>query len=312
MKNSYWSDNHPVVSIGDLHGDYLSFLKCLKLTNMIDSNHNWTGSNTILVLIGDILDNARPSIGEEVNEADGEMKILFLCYDLKKQAQACKGDLVIVLGNHEIMNILGYFTYVSKDAFKEGNDLIKNKMNIKLNENNIIARRQLFNRNNEFYKKYILELFQAFVIVGKILFIHAGITPKLANKIDSLETIDIIVNNFLKNGSSSFEMITKNTLNFDILLDKSISPFWTRIYKPPISKLLCQKFSESKKKLGFEKMVIGHTPVFEENILENCNKSIFNIDTGISSAFGKQFGYLSALIIDKHGKNPKIVKISDK
>lgn len=54
-------------AVGDLHGDMPKALRCLKLAGVIDVVNDeavWTGGNTVVVQLGDVLDRGDAEIGE--------------------------------------------------------------------------------------------------------------------------------------------------------------------------------------------------------------------------------------------------------
>ena len=55
-----------IFAIGDLHGDYTTFITLLYKAKIVDKNGNWIAGKTILVQIGDVLDS-------KVRVADGKM-----------------------------------------------------------------------------------------------------------------------------------------------------------------------------------------------------------------------------------------------
>jgi len=72
-----------IVTIGDLHGDYKSTIKTLTLSKIINKSHNWTGGNTIVVQLGDILD--RGGRDTTFGDENSEVKIINLFYKLKNR-----------------------------------------------------------------------------------------------------------------------------------------------------------------------------------------------------------------------------------
>ena len=62
----------------------------------------------MLVQVGDILDRG-----------DNELAIMRKLQKLAKEAKEAGGEVVVMNGNHEIMNVLGDFRYVTKGAFGE-------------------------------------------------------------------------------------------------------------------------------------------------------------------------------------------------
>jgi len=95
-----------VVAIADIHGAYEAFEKVLRRAELVDESLTWTGGETHLVIVGDVLDR-----GPESRLA------LDLIRKLEGQARATGGRVHLVLGNHEIMNLTGDLRYVSADEF---------------------------------------------------------------------------------------------------------------------------------------------------------------------------------------------------
>jgi len=45
-----------IVVIGDIHGDWRAMIKALRISRVINKQLQWTGGNTHLVQVGDLLD----------------------------------------------------------------------------------------------------------------------------------------------------------------------------------------------------------------------------------------------------------------
>lgn len=96
----------PIVAISDIHGAYDAFVDVLSAAGLIDATLAWTGGNARLVIVGDVLDR-----GARSRDA------LELVMQLEQRAAAAGGAVHLVLGNHEIMNLVGELSYVSPDEF---------------------------------------------------------------------------------------------------------------------------------------------------------------------------------------------------
>lgn len=96
-----------IVAVGDVHGSYEGLVTILREAALIDGANHWTGGNTLLVQVGDLLDR-----GADVR------KVLDLLMSLEGQAASEGGRVVVLLGNHEAMNLVGSFQDVSPDAYK--------------------------------------------------------------------------------------------------------------------------------------------------------------------------------------------------
>jgi len=95
-----------VVAIGDIHGDVAAFTTILERTGLIDKARRWTGGETVLVQTGDYTDR-----GPKVRDA---MELLM---SLEEQARKDDGRVVVLLGNHEVMNLMGDLRYVTPEIF---------------------------------------------------------------------------------------------------------------------------------------------------------------------------------------------------
>ena len=102
-----------LVAIGDVHGDFDDFVAILQRTGLIDKQNHWTGGKTTFVQLGDLLDR-----GPKPRE------VMDLMMALEKEAAQGGGRVVSLLGNHEMMNIMGdlrYVTPVNYASFSDGN-----------------------------------------------------------------------------------------------------------------------------------------------------------------------------------------------
>ena len=97
-----------LVAVGDIHGDFAQAMKALELSKCMNSEGKWIGGTTVLVQVGDILDRG-----------DNELAIMRKFQKLAREAKEAGGDVVVMNGNHEIMNVMGDFRYVTNGAFGE-------------------------------------------------------------------------------------------------------------------------------------------------------------------------------------------------
>jgi hypothetical protein len=95
-----------VVAIGDVHGDLDALTAILKRTGLIDEGRRWAGGRALLVTTGDFTDR-----GPKVRE------IMDLLIDLEDQAPRAGGRVVVLLGNHEVMNLMGDLRYVAPEIY---------------------------------------------------------------------------------------------------------------------------------------------------------------------------------------------------
>jgi Calcineurin-like phosphoesterase len=109
-----------VVAIGDVHGDFDDFVAILQRTGLIDKQNHWSSGKTTFVQVGDLLDR-----GPKPRE------VMDLMMALEKEAAQAGGRVVSLLGNHEMMNIMGdlrYVTPVNYASFADGNSEKRQKV----------------------------------------------------------------------------------------------------------------------------------------------------------------------------------------
>ena len=90
-----------IVAIGDVHNDFDDFVAILQHTGLVDKQNHWAGGETTFVQVGDLLDR-----GLKPRE------VMNLMMALEKEAAQAGGRVVSLLGNHEMMNIMGDLRYV--------------------------------------------------------------------------------------------------------------------------------------------------------------------------------------------------------
>jgi len=84
-----------VVAIGDIHGAAEQFLALLEAVGLTDSSQRWTGGRTTLVQTGDFTDRGT-----------GVRAVIDLLMRLETEASAAGGKVIVLLGNHEAMNLM--------------------------------------------------------------------------------------------------------------------------------------------------------------------------------------------------------------
>ena len=95
-----------IVAVGDLHGDYRAWQDIARDAGLIDGAGKWAGGATILVQLGDMTDRG-----------DDSLKIITSLRALQREAPRAGGRVVVMLGNHEAMNVVGDLRYVTPGEF---------------------------------------------------------------------------------------------------------------------------------------------------------------------------------------------------
>ena len=97
--------NSRVIAVGDIHGRWDRLITVMRGTGLLDADHHWSGGTSTFVVLGDFMDR-----GSDVR---GVMDLLMR---LQREAPQQDGQVVVLLGNHEMMNIIGDFRYVALDV----------------------------------------------------------------------------------------------------------------------------------------------------------------------------------------------------
>ncbi len=101
-----WADVGKIVAIGDVHGALDEFVAILQDMRLVDQQLNWVGGKTHFVQTGDSIDRGAQ-----------DRKVLDLLMELEKQAEKAGGRVHPLLGNHEVMNIIGDLRYVAREGY---------------------------------------------------------------------------------------------------------------------------------------------------------------------------------------------------
>ncbi len=256
-----FKDVDRILAISDIHGQYKLFVKLLREYNVIDEENNWIFEDGHLMIVGDIFDR-----GPQVNEA------LWLVFKLSHQALESGGRLHYLMGNHEEMVINKDHRYVNEKYLKTAE---------KLN----LSYEQLYAKNtligNWLYIKPIM------IQINDILFVHAGISPKVVEKGYSAEEINRIFAEEII-GKTKQETEQDSVLSF---LRGSDGPIWYRGYFRDAN-LDQVQVNEILKHFNMNHIVVGHTS--QKSIVSLFQNRIFGVDSSIKN--GK---YGEVLIYDK-------------
>ena len=95
-----------VIAIADVHGGLTQFLSLLRRVELINAGNEWAGGCTTFVQVGDLVDRG-----------PHDRQVLDLIMGLQKAAPKQGGQVLVALGNHEVMNVMGDLRYVSTESF---------------------------------------------------------------------------------------------------------------------------------------------------------------------------------------------------
>lgn len=260
--NNYFKSPVPksrrIVAIGDLHGDLESSLNVFKLANIIDESQNWIGGDTIFVQTGDVVDRGPDA-----------KNLYLLLIKLSQQALEAGGQIIQLLGNHEIMNLINNWDYVTEDDIQQfgGSQ----------------ARLEAWNRDSGWLGRYLMTL-NVTAIVNSTIFVHGGIHHEWASYF-GIEKLNAITTSLLSEKSDS-------ELSQERFLFGPDSPTWYRGYAQLPESEVCPLLESTLKTLKVERMVVGHTPQRSGKILSRCSGKFIDIDVGISKVYGRHHAAL--------------------
>jgi hypothetical protein len=95
-----------IVAVGDVHGDLEALQAILREARLVDAAARWAGGKSTLVQLGDLIDRGPHSRG-----------VLDFVMGLEEQASRAGGRVLVLLGNHEAMNMLADLRYVGEADF---------------------------------------------------------------------------------------------------------------------------------------------------------------------------------------------------
>ncbi len=182
-----WTGVDRVVAVGDVHGSYDKLTQLLSSADLIDESGDWIGGTAHLVLVGDLVDRGA-----------GDRVILDLLRRLQDQASEAGGRVHVLIGNHEVMNLVRDLRYVNPDGYADfaaEEDAKQRRSALKKFKRSYdgtdleaafderyppgyFARLEAFDLDGE-YGKWLLE--QPVVVkINDVLFVHGGLTERVA------------------------------------------------------------------------------------------------------------------------------------
>ena len=255
-----YEHNNRIVIIGDIHGDIRRFKDILIDAKIINKNIEWIAEpkNTIVVQMGDQVDSINRDRTLEEWEVLPDIEMIYFTNLLNKIALSKGGRVISLIGNHELMNTIGNYSYVSDKSLKDN-----------------YKRQELFKPGGTL--SAILSQRPLVVKIGQLLFCHAGLTLEHLNILSKynkdVSYINTIWKNFIKNNAI---LIEDKEIFENIILDGD-GILWTRDLdeKGDLIKML--------ETLGCVYMFVGHSVVEQVKLI---NDHVWYTDTGISRAFG--------------------------
>jgi hypothetical protein len=274
-----------IVVIGDVHGDLGRLTECLYSLNIINHNGEWIAEpkNTMVVQLGDQVDSISRG-GTDDWEKVPDVEVVYFMDKLDKVARLNGGRVISLIGNHEFMNTLGDFTYVSEKSkdplrsrrFAPGGSIAQ-----------VLAKRCVV------------------IKIGSILFAHGGVLPthlQLVNQ--NIHLINNVMRKYMRKQQLENDEI--NIYNNIIANDSGI--LWTRMYmdhanNPEVLAIVVDNVLQAT---STKMICIGHNTV--EKISPVLGGRVWFVDAALSRSYGRPSCQVLEIFDD--GENFRISDIS--
>ena len=285
-----------VVAIGDVHADLSALRRALRLAGVIaDRGESWTGGRTHVVQCGDLLDRG-----------DDEFEVVELLRALRREARAAGGDVVCLLGNHEMMAVTGDLTFANpkaRDGFVRLAPALRAGLPFDgewgpvygaLSSDGSRCRAAAFRPGGPLARA-LAELSGGEPIVarrGDSLFVHGGLLPT------HLGDADADADGGADAAAARVRALNDATLAWlrgdagtPLALLGPDSPLWTRRFSSPARRPLARADDEAAleatlARLGGARMVVGHTPQMPGGVTAAAGRAVWRVDTGMCAAYG--------------------------
>lgn len=299
------SEQARIVAVGDLHGDFDHWMAIAVAAGLTDGRGNWSGGETVLVQLGDITDRGPDSL-----------RIIRHLQQLEGEAKKAGGEVIVLLGNHEAMNVLGDLRYVHPgeyEAFRDKRSKRRRdatwKANRELLETTYAAMDPPLDAEAakaHWYEQTPLGMLEhrrawmpggelgewaaslpAVVKLGGTLFVHGGLSVERA-----LEPLDLL-NARISAALAPGEAIDRSAL------EDPLGPLWYRgnVARGEADAERVALADELAQVLAFHnaaRLVVAHTPSIK-GIVSSEGGKLIRVDTGISSHYGGPLSFLEII-----------------
>ena len=275
-----------VIVFGDIHGDLNAFKSCLRKANLINIQDRWIGEKIHVIQVGDVLD--RKPRSDHYSDEDSEFILISFILKLQIESYLSGGGYHPIIGNHELMNIMGIFDYVSNLGMRHFNNFNERKEYFKVGGN---------------FCNYLACGWNPVIKINNCLICHAGISKDIASKF-TIQEINELMRSTLYNKDSNLQDKTFNDL---FISENSI--LWSRIYSNTEQETT-KIYSDVKyvlNKFNCRYMILGHTP-YIGGVKIKYNGHVICTDTAMSEAFGDKKNKFDRIHFVEIIKNKILIK----
>lgn len=264
-------DRDRIIVIGDIHGDIKRFKNILMDAKVINNDLEWiaTPQDTMVIQVGDQIDSANRIPGENDWEVLDDMSMIHFTNSLDNIAKTKGGRVISLIGNHELMNVMGNFSYVSQKSHNE------NRIRYFMPTGSLAP---------------ILAKRPVVLKVGQLLFCHAGIKKHHIETMEKYNKSIFHLNEVWKNYILHNKILQSDSEIFNKVLVHDDGILWTRNQDDPTD------LEYTLSKLGCVFVFVGHTTTYQIQLSHN---KIWFTDNGISRAYGCDSDYQYIDIVDR-------------
>lgn len=289
-----WQGVSRIVAVGDIHGDYDSYIQVLKDAELVNRRGNWIAGDTHFVQVGDL-----PDRGPDTD------RIIEHIQKLQRQSEDDGGKVHALIGNHEAMNMLGDLRYVHPGeyaAFRSSNSRRLRNNLYEYHLEQLRAANPAFEveegYRDQFDESYPLGYVEhrlawdkegeigswvaannAIVKVNRSLFMHGGLSPTVLGM--SIREINDQVRAEL-NGA----MPENGSLS-----EADYGPLWYRGLASNEEAIEQAHVDAVLEFYDVDHIVIGHTPGLG-TVVPRFGGKVIIVDTGISEYYGAHMASL--------------------
>ena len=337
----HFDDVDRVVAFSDVHGDYDAMVATLQRAELLDDELQWSGGTAHFVLVGDIMDRGPRS-----------RAAMDLLMRMEEESESAGGMVHVLVGNHEIMNLINDVRYVITAEYAEfaadekaedrdfwfaaylehremsGGDTEASRANFdKAFPPGFFAHRAAFAPDGK-YGAWLLSK-PMIVVVNGTAFVHGGLPPTVAET--GLEGINVDLLGDVRRYAEQTQVLISAQLllptdrnrdhvklveriNPASVADAAVrqamadvsrlndplfsyqSPHWYRghTYCNPLVE--GDRVQAALDKIGAKRVVVGHTPTPNREVISRLGGRVIEVDTGMNSGYYGGSGH--ALIIE--------------
>ncbi|QIG60226.1 calcineurin-like phosphoesterase [Dishui Lake large algae virus 1] len=271
-----------IVCIGDVHGDIGRLIELLKALLIIDDNTNWIAEpkNTIVVQLGDQLDSA--SRGTTTDwETMPDIEVVRFMDKLDTLARVKGGRVLSMIGNHELMNVMGDYSYVSAKSMEASGGHVK-RSHMFRNGGHIA---QLLSKRNVVTK------------IGNIVFCHGGLLPE---HLDIVGNCYSIINTTMRRYLRAQPLSQYENAVFVNLILNENAVLWTRKYFDLLTSENYEQLNTIIKdvcsRLNAKSIIVGHNTV--SHITPAADGALWLVDAALSRSYDSSINEVLEILYD--------------